>query len=271
MPELPEVEITRLGILPLIKGKIFKEVTVRQHRLRLPVPTDLRQRLVGQRVIAVRRRGKYLIFELPQGHLIIHLGMSGSLCRCDPQQPAGKHDHIDFDFPLGVSLRYHDPRRFGLVVWEPENPWHHPLLKDLGVEPLKAEFDGDYLYRISRQRRVAVKVLLMNSRIVVGVGNIYANEALFIAGVRPQKVAGRLSLTQCEKIQQSVKQVLQEALAAGGTTLRDFSYGDRQSGYFQLKLRVYGRDGQPCVVCRRPIEWLKLGQRSSYFCKHCQR
>lgn len=271
MPELPEVEITRLGILPLIEGKIFKNVIVRQHRLRLPVPTDLKQRLIGQRVIAVRRRGKYLIFELVQGHLIIHLGMSGSLCRRDLRQPPGKHDHIDFDFPGGVGLRYHDPRRFGLVVWEAENPWLHPLLKELGVEPLDAEFDGSYLYRISRQRRVAIKLLLMNSHIVVGVGNIYANEALFLAGIRPQKAAGRLSLVQCEKIQHSVKQVLQEALAVGGTTLRDFSYGESQHGYFQLELRVYGRAGQPCVVCRRPIVWLKLGQRSSYFCSHCQR
>lgn len=269
MPELPEVETTRRGIEPHVLGRRVKAVIVREPRLRWPVPEAL-QACAGRTVKTLGRRGKYLLLGFSNGTLIIHLGMSGSLRIARADEPPGFHDHVDLVLAGGTCLRYCDPRRFGAWLWTEQAPERHPLLAHLGPEPLTAAFNTDYLMAQARGRKTAVKSFLMDSHVVVGVGNIYANEALFLAGIHPRRSAGRISAARYEKLVQAVKRVLADAIAAGGTTLRDFVGGDGKPGYFQQTLRVYGRGGQPCRTCSQPLTEIRLGQRTTVFCKTCQ-
>ena len=271
MPELPEVETTCRGIQPHLEGMVVKGAIVRQPKLRWPVPCALGRLLSGQPILAVRRRAKYLLVEMPKGHLILHLGMSGSLRIVEAAEPAGFHDHIDLVLENGKSLRLRDPRRFGAVLWTDQDVYGHPLLQNLGPEPLADSFDGEYLYRRSRGRRAPVKTFLMDGRIVVGVGNIYANEALFAAGIRPDRAAGRISLRRYNTLAEEVKSVLARAIELGGTTLRDFVGGEGKPGYFRLELAAYGREGEPCVICAQPLRGIRLGQRATVYCAACQR
>jgi formamidopyrimidine-DNA glycosylase len=264
------VETTRRGIAPWVAGRRILRVVVREPRLRWPVPEALPDRLAGARVLDVRRRGKYLILETEAGAVILHLGMSGSLRIADPTSPPGPHDHVDFELDSGTILRLRDPRRFGAVLWGGREPERHPLLRDLGPEPFDARFDGQWLYIRSRGRRVAVKPYLMDARVVTGVGNIYANEALWLAGIDPRRQAGRIGRKRYDRLAEAVRQVLNEAIEAGGTTLRDFVCEDGRPGYFSQALRVYGREGAPCPRCRTPIRRTVLGQRSTYWCPRCQ-
>jgi formamidopyrimidine-DNA glycosylase len=270
MPELPEVETTRRGIEPHVRDRAVQALVVRQPRLRWPVPAELAGVLPGQRVRAVERRAKYLLLRLDSGTLILHLGMSGSLRVLPVDQPAQKHDHLDLVLEGGLCLRLHDPRRFGALLWQPGPLEEHPLLRDLGPEPLSENFSGSLLHQLAGGRRVAVKNLIMDSRVVVGVGNIYASEALFLAGIHPGRSCARISARRYEHLAQTIKQVLAAAIEQGGTTLRDFSSADGRPGYFSLSLNVYGRAGEPCTGCGRPVRVRRIGQRSSFFCPHCQ-
>lgn len=253
-----------------MEGRKIAEVVVRERRLRWRVPADLDSRVLGRRIKAVRRRAKYLIVDLDHGSLILHLGMSGSLRVLPPSTPLLAHDHIDIVLNSGQALRFNDPRRFGSVLFCPGDPLQHSLLKKLAVEPLDDGFDGDYLFRATRKRSVAIKQLLMNSQAVVGVGNIYASEALFRARIDPRRAAKRLTLQQCKALVRAIKQVLNMAIRVGGTTLRDYVGADGNPGYFRQKLYVYERAGLPCRVCRTPVKQFTQGQRSTYFCPHCQ-
>ena len=270
MPELPEVEITRRGIEPFVLGKAITGVRVRNPNLRQRVPRNIARLIVGQRVKRLSRRGKYLLFECDAGCLIVHLGMSGSLRVIEPRSPPRKHDHVDLVFG-GSALRLRDPRRFGVVLWSRGDSSRHPLLARLGVEPLSEEFSPEFLYEVTRRRDVGIKQLLMNAAVVVGVGNIYASEALFRARVRPQRAAGRLSRAEVARIATAVRRVLAAAIRVGGTTLRDYVNADGMPGYFRQKLYVYERAGQPCRVCRTPVRQRLQGQRSTYWCPTCQR
>lgn len=271
MPELPEVETTRRGITPHILGQTVSQVLVRESRLRWPVPPDLPQRLTGLVIERVERRAKYLLLGTPRGHLLIHLGMSGNLRVLTAPAPPGKHDHVDICFESGSLLRYQDPRRFGTLLWLEGDPLDHPLLRHLGPEPLTEDFSGDYLYERSRGRATPVKNFIMDNRTVVGVGNIYANESLFLSGLHPQRAAGRISLARYQLLARHIQEVLARAIDQGGTTLRDFVGGDGKPGYFQQSLLVYGRAGLPCPHCGTALRELRLGQRSSVFCPQCQR
>ncbi len=270
MPELPEVETTRRGIEPHIKAGYISGLVIRQPQLRWPIPADLPRLIQGQRVVSVTRRGKYLLLNLSNGSVLIHLGMSGSLCIVSNEQPAGKHEHIDIVFDSDISLRLKDPRRFGAVLWAGETPLAHKLLVNLGPEPLCDDFNGEYLYARSRGRTLTVKNLIMNSSIVVGIGNIYANEALFAAGISPTRPAGRIALKRYELLVQTIKKILDEAISRGGTTLRDFVGGDGKPGYFKQQLNVYGRSGQPCVNCGATLKEKRLNNRSTVYCRYCQ-
>jgi formamidopyrimidine-DNA glycosylase len=270
MPELPEVETTRRGLMPHVVGRTISRVEVREPRLRWPVARDLDRTLAGERIGDLARRAKYLLFGTDAGTLLVHLGMSGSLRYLpEPKAPAA-HDHIDVHFEGGGALRFNDPRRFGSFILT-KAPAAHPLLKDLGPEPLGDEFDADYLWRTSRKRRIAIKQHLMNGRVVVGVGNIYASEALFRAGIHPRRMASRISRARFEPLVGAVRDVLRDAIEEGGTTLRNFVGGDGKPGYFRGSLRVYDRDGNPCVKCGTPIERRVQGQRATFYCPHCQR
>ncbi len=272
MPELPEVETVRNGITPHLSGHRIDKIVVRESRLRWPVPADLAKHLVGQSVERVERRAKYLLIYLPKGVLIVHLGMSGRLYFVAPGTALGKHDHIDWILDNGQIMRYTDPRRFGAVLWAGlDELEQHPLLQHLGPEPLFDAFSGEYLYEKSRGRKLPIKSLLMDGRIVVGVGNIYANEALFMAGIRPSLAAGKLSKPRCTLLVEKVKRVLQQAIAQGGTTLKDFVNGDGKPGYFKQELLVYGRANQPCVNCSAPLKETRLAQRTTVYCSHCQK
>ncbi|KIH76638.1 DNA-(apurinic or apyrimidinic site) lyase [Geoalkalibacter ferrihydriticus] len=271
MPELPEVETVRRGLAPHVRGRRITRILVRNAGLRQPVPSDLQHRFSGALVHEIQRRGKYLLFGTDVGWMILHLGMSGVLRLVDSSQPAHKHDHVDMDLDDGRVLRFTDPRRFGLLLWTAENPLQHPLLAGLGPEPLDATFDGAYLWARARGRSLAVKSFLMDSRIVVGVGNIYASEALFRACIRPDRAAGGIGRLRYERLAQAVKAVLAEAIEAGGTTLRDFVDGEGRPGYFRVQLQVYGRRGEPCPRCGKPLAVATIGQRSSFFCRSCQR
>lgn len=268
MPELPEVETTRKGIEPHVRGNVISEIIVRQPKLRWPVPEQLQQ-LVGVAVTDVTRRGKYLLLETISGTCLIHLGMSGSLRITNRLTTPEKHDHVDIIFTNDVVLRLRDPRRFGAVLWAGCGELH-PLLIKLGPEPLTAEFSGEYLFKKSRNRRINVKALIMDAHIVVGVGNIYANEALFAAGIDPRKAAGEISAKRYALLVAEIKTVLQQAIEQGGTTLRDFVREDGQTGYFQVALKVYGRSGETCVACGTMLQQIKQAQRSSWFCPVCQ-
>ncbi len=270
MPELPEVEITRRGIAPFVEGRIVTGVVVRDRRLRWPVPRDLARQMTGLRVRGVLRRGKYLLFDCGEGWLIVHLGMSGSLRVIDAATPPRPHEH--FDLLIGPhALRLRDPRRFGAVLWTRGDPHAHPLIAGLGLEPLSPKFSGDWLYAATRGRRVGIKPLLMNSAVVAGVGNIYANESLFRAGISPRTPAARLSRARCEKLARAVCDTLNAAIAAGGSSLRDFVHSDGALGWFQQQYYVYDRAGLACRVCAAPIKVIRLGQRSTYYCPRCQR
>ena len=270
MPELPEVETTRRGLHPLIVGQTIRSLAVREPRLRWPVEPSLDRRLRNRTVQDLSRRGKYLLMSTEAGTLLVHLGMSGSLRFLPRRTEPGRHDHFDLQFHSGALLRFNDPRRFGSLHWS-ASPEAHWLLKNLGPEPLGADFGGDYLWRISRGRRVAIKTLLMNGRIVAGLGNIYTNEALFRAGIHPLRPAGRVSRKRLQRLADAVEEVLREAIRAGGTTLQDFVGGDGKPGYFQLALDAYGRAGEACVRCGRPIRVRTIGQRATYYCPNCQR
>lgn len=270
MPELPEVETTRRGVEPHCIGRTIERIIVRESRLRWPVPDSVALTLPGQVITAVERRGKYLLFRTAQGCLLVHLGMSGSLRMVVPEAATGRHDHIDVVLAGGTCLRYHDPRRFGCFLWQAGGE-AHPLLQGLGPEPLSAEFDGQLLYRRSRGRKGPIKNFIMDGKVVVGVGNIYANEALFLSGIRPGRAAGRISLARYQRLAECIKQVLTSSIEQGGTTLRDFVGGDGKPGYFAQQLYVYGRAGQPCKVCETLLREQRLGQRSSVYCVTCQR
>ena len=271
MPELPEVETTRRGIAPHIEGRKVKRLVVRQPSLRWPVPDELPSLLKGRRLNGVSRRSKYLLLHFDHGTAILHLGMSGSLRIIDADEPPMAHDHVDILFDSGRALRFTDPRRFGCLLWQPAGEGEHSLLASLGPEPLSDQFDGELLFQRSRGRKVAVKQFLMDAKVVVGVGNIYANEALFAAGIRPDRAAGAISKARYLRLGEEVRKVLARAIEQGGTTLRDFVGGDGKPGYFQQQLSVYGRGGEPCRVCKTPLTEIRLGQRSTVFCRRCQR
>ena len=269
MPELPEVETTRLGVIPHVVGRTILNVTIRNPALRWPV--QLPSSVAGSRVAAVERRGKYLLFDLGGEHLIVHLGMSGSLRIVPEPTPPRTHDHVDLALSSGQILRFNDPRRFGSWHWQGGNVLEHWLLRDLGVEPFDPLFDGDYLKARGAGRKQAVKNFIMDGKVVVGVGNIYATEALFLAGVRPTVRANRVSREAYARIAQSIVKVLGEAIEMGGTTLRDFVGTNGEPGYFKQKLYAYGRAGEPCRRCAALLKQVIVGQRSSVYCPKCQR
>jgi len=270
MPELPEVETSRRGVAPWLENQRVVRVTIREPRLRWPVPPAVAAGLTGRTVRSLRRRAKYLLIDTDDGSALVHLGMSGSLRIVEPDEPPGRHDHYDILLDNGKALRFRDPRRFGSLLWADE-PERHPLLANLGPEPLGPDFDGDYLWQKARRRRVAVKLFIMNASVVVGVGNIYANESLFASGINPRRQAGRISRDRMDRLAASIRNILKRAIRAGGTTLRDFYGGDGEPGYFRTRLDVYERDDLPCRRCGEPIRHAVLGQRSTYWCKHCQR
>ncbi len=272
MPELPEVETTKRGIEPWLKGATIEHVVVRQPQLRWPVVDEIQQ-LQGQVIQSLQRRAKYILVATDAGTAIWHLGMSGSLRLVEPNEDARLHDHIDWQLSNGKILRYHDPRRFGALLWLPAGQaWQDSeYLAHLGPEPLSDAFDGDYLYQRSRGKKQAVKTFVMDGKVVVGAGNIYANEALFLAGIRPTTAAGRISRVRYQRLAEHIKQVLAAAIEQGGTTLRDFVGGDGQPGYFAQQLYVYGRGGKPCRQCSQTLTEIRLGQRSTVYCQSCQR
>lgn len=272
MPELPEVETTRRGIAPYVVGETVQDIVIRERRLRWPITTRLRRALKDQLLKKLERRAKYLLFHSERGCLILHLGMSGSLRIIrDGKQAPQKHDHVDIILAGGHVLRFRDPRKFGALLWTGADPFQHKLIRRLGPEPLGAGFTPEYLYARTRRRAAAIKILLMDSRIVVGVGNIYANEALFLAGIHPKRKAGRIAGARLSRLVEAVKTVLTLAIKKGGATLRDFSNGEGKAGYFQHQFQVYGRANQPCRQCKTPIKLARLGQRATYYCPCCQR
>jgi formamidopyrimidine-DNA glycosylase len=275
VPELPEVETALRGIRPHLEGRRIARLTVRDPRLRLPIPPDLAPRLVGESILGLSRRAKYLLIELGSGSLILHLGMSGSLRVLPAQTSPLAHDHVDLVLDDGRCLRLHDPRRFGLFLWTPDPPVlacaRHPLLRDLGPEPLEDGFDGDLLYRLAQSRRVAVKPFVMDGSVVVGVGNIYASESLNLAGIHPARPCNRIGRDRYRRLADTIRSVLGAAIRQGGTTLRDYVQEDGNPGYFAQSLRVYGRTGEPCPGCGAPVRERRIGQRSSFYCPRCQR
>ncbi|MCF6217481.1 MAG: bifunctional DNA-formamidopyrimidine glycosylase/DNA-(apurinic or apyrimidinic site) lyase [Gammaproteobacteria bacterium] len=270
MPELPEVETVRRGITPHMEGERVKEVIIRHPTLRWPIPTELIQMLPEKRLHSIERRAKYLLLNFSHGTLILHLGMSGTLRILPPQTPIKKHDHFDLIMENGQCLRLNDPRRFGAVLWTAQPASQHPLIRDLGPEPLEEQFNGNHLHQISRKRKIAIKQFLMDNKVVVGVGNIYANESLFLCGVDPRRKASSITKSHCHQLATTIKTVLKEAIKQGGTTLSDFTQSDGKPGYFQQQLQVYGRTDQPCTHCHTPIKQITQGQRSSFFCPQCQ-
>lgn len=271
MPELPEVETTRRGLEPHLAGRRITAVTIRDARLRWPIDENFADRLRGQSIVRLRRRAKYLLIDLDRGTIILHLGMSGSLRMVDAAAPAGKHDHLDLEVDAEDVLRLTDPRRFGSAHYVDDDPDQHFLLRELGPEPLSEEFSAVELHARLHGRRASIKETLMNAHIVVGVGNIYASESLFRAGIDPRTRAGRISLRRCEALVAAVKDTLQDALRAGGSSLRDWHHADGSLGYFQQHYFTYDRAGQPCRRCEAPIRTLRQGQRATYFCPVCQK
>lgn len=269
MPELPEVETTRRGILPYVKGQKITEVIVRRTQLRWPIPHEIIEQALNQKINSIHRRAKYLLFDTNAGHIIVHLGMSGSLRIVDNNSLPSKHDHVDIVFNK-KTLRFHDPRRFGTILWTQSDPSEHKLLHQLGLEPLCDEFNGEHLHRLAKSRKISVKSFIMNNHVVVGVGNIYASEALFLSGIHPKRAAGRISLIRYQHLAENIKVVLNNAINLGGTTLRDFVREDGKPGYFANKLNVYNKKGMPCPNCKKPILMHVIGQRSSFYCGQCQ-
>jgi formamidopyrimidine-DNA glycosylase len=270
MPELPEVETTRRGISRQLEGRRVKDIVIRQRRLRWPIPAIVSRELPGRKIESVERRAKYLLVNTAAGSALLHLGMSGSLRVLPGETPAGAHDHFDWRLDSGRILRFTDPRRFGCLLWQKPGTIH-PLLKNLGPEPLGGDFDGRHLWNLSRGRSASVKAFLMDQKMVVGVGNIYAAEALFAAGIHPLRAAGSISLARYERLALEVKRILAYAIERGGTTLRDFLSPDGTPGYFEQELFVYGRAGEPCRVCATPVRNVVVGQRSTFYCTRCQR
>jgi formamidopyrimidine-DNA glycosylase len=276
MPELPEVEITRRGLLSLV-GKVVESVTIRNPSLRWPIPKHLLQTLPNQTLRGLVRRAKYILCEFDSGVLLLHLGMSGSIQLLDCNYPPEKHDHFDIgfkpdiEFTNGQVLRLHDPRRFGAVLWIDGKDNNHPLLNNLGPEPLEDAFEAKYLLKTLSNKTLAIKNAIMDGHVVVGVGNIYASEALFRARIHPETSANKLSLKQCEKLVAEIKNTLNDALSAGGSSLRDFFGTDGKPGYFQQEYFVYGRTGEICKVCAKLIKCIRLGQRSTFYCDQCQK
>lgn len=274
MPELPEVEVTRCGIAPVLVGRRLASADFRVPALRYPLPHADRSAFIGRRLAAVHRRGKYLLLDFGNGHLLIHLGMSGSLRLMAASEAAQKHDHVDFVFSTGndeIILRLRDPRRFGALLWLPGEPLAHPLLKVLGIEPLAEEFDAVWLKQKLTGLKAAIKPTLMDSHRIVGIGNIYASESLFRAGIDPRTAAGKISFKRLGRLVPAIKATLTAAIAAGGSSLRDFIHSDGSSGYFQQHYFAYGRTGEPCRICGQPIREIRQGQRATFFCPCCQR
>jgi formamidopyrimidine-DNA glycosylase len=270
MPELPEVETTRRGLLPLV-GKVVKSVTIRHPTLRWPIPQHLPQTLANQALRGLTRRAKYILFEYDSGVLLLHLGMSGRVQLLDTNYPPEKHDHFDIEFADGQVLRLRDPRRFGAVLWIDNKDNNHVLLNSLGPEPLEDGFNAKYLYTALSNKTLAIKNAIMDGHVVVGVGNIYASESLFRARILPETSANKLTLKQCEKLVTEIKNTLNDALSAGGSSLRDFFGVDGNIGYFQQEYFVYGRTNEPCKICAKPIKCIRLGQRSTFYCEKCQK
>ena len=272
MPELPEVETTRRGLEPHLVGQRIDRVVVREHRLRWPVPKQIGKQTSGAIIRSVERRAKYLLIDCSgKGWIIIHLGMSGRLRVLPDTSPHSRHDHIDIILSSGMLVRFTDPRRFGALLWTRDHPFQHSLLNSLGPEPLDEKFDARWLHAHTRGRKTAIKPAIMNSDLVVGVGNIYANEALYRARINPRTQAGRLSLQRCASLVTTIKATLTDAIAAGGSSLRDFLATDGTPGYFQQQYLVYGRKGEPCKNCGGDIRSIRLGQRSTFYCTRCQR
>ena len=270
MPELPEVEITRRGLLPLLNQTV-SNVVIRNSSMRWPIPVHLPQTLINQKLISLNRRAKYILANFENGTLLLHLGMSGRISLLDRNYPPEKHDHFDIAFVNGSVLRLRDPRRFGAILWAGLQPNNHKLLEPLGPEPLDDVFNAKYLYGELKSRSSAIKIAIMDSRLVVGVGNIYASESLFRARIHPEKPAKNLTLKQCEKLVTEIKLTLNAALEAGGSSLRDFFGVDGNIGYFQQEYFAYGRTDEPCKICSKPIKCIRLGQRSTFFCQNCQK
>ncbi|MBI4193594.1 MAG: bifunctional DNA-formamidopyrimidine glycosylase/DNA-(apurinic or apyrimidinic site) lyase [Betaproteobacteria bacterium] len=271
MPELPEVETTRRGLIPLLTNQRIRHAIVRNGALRLPVPGNLPQLLAGALIAGITRRGKYLLFDCGVGTLILHLGMSGRLWIANSTKPPEPHDHFDLVLENGTVVRLRDPRRFGLVLWHKGDPARHELLADIGPEPFGPEFTGAWLYRTTRRRGAAIKHVLMDSRVVAGVGNIYANEALFRARIHPRTPARRIGEKRYELLAQAIRETLKIAIDAGGSTLRDYVGSDGQAGNFQSRFSVYDRAGEPCHRCSASIRIIRQGQRSTFYCSRCQR
>ena len=271
MPELPEVVVTLQGVLPHILGKKISHITIRNPNLRWPVPRDLSKKLSGRKLESARQRSKYMLFKFSHGHMMIHLGMSGNLKVLPNGASPEKHDHVDIYFDGKIILRFSDPRRFGSILWVDGIPERHKLLKNLGPEPFSPEFSAAHLYSLSRGRTVTIKQFLMDNKNLLGVGNIYANEVLFLSGINPKRAAGRISLSSYDNLASNVINVLTKAIKQGGTTLQDFSGNEGKSGYFRQELYVYGRGGKPCLKCKKPLKEIKLGQRSSVYCSACQK
>lgn len=271
MPELPEVETTLRGITPYIKAQTITKVIVRHFGLRWPIDENIAAILTKQTIHSVERRAKYLLLHCDNGTLMIHLGMSGRLSVLDKGIDAQKHDHVDIELSNGYVLRFTDPRRFGAIIWTEESPIEHSLINHLGPEPLSDDFNATYLKSAIKNRKVAIKTAIMNGEIVVGVGNIYANEALHLSGIHPKKAANKVTTAQLNKLVDNIKHVLNKAIKAGGTTLKDFRKSDGTAGYFAQELHVYGRNGQQCNHCEGTIEVVKLAQRATYYCPLCQK
>jgi formamidopyrimidine-DNA glycosylase len=270
MPELPEVETSCRGISPHILKQKVTGIIIRQKKLRWPISAGLKKDIINQHIDSIERRAKYILLKTKAGTAILHLGMSGSLHIVDKKSVAGKHDHIDFQFSNGKCLRLHDPRRFGSVLWTRADAYKHKLLKNLGPEPLSDEFNGEALFQSSRNRKTSIKSLIMNSHIVVGVGNIYACETLFLAKINPNRQACRISRQRYEVLAEAIKVTLTQAIKQGGTTLKDFTHQDGKPGYFKQSLHVYGRADEPCSYCQQPVKKITQQQRSTFYCSNCQ-
>lgn len=271
MPELPEVETTMRGISPYVVGKTVKQIIIRQKKLRWPIPAMLKASLTGQKILSIERRGKYLLLTTAIGTMLLHLGMSGHLRVYTTPTKAGKHAHVDWVFDNDVVLRFTDPRRFGAILWTATDPHQHKLLINLGVEPLTSALSGKYLWQKAKDKTTPIKSFLMDNSIVTGVGNIYANEVLFATGIYPKKPANTLMLSDFTRISKAIKRILKQAIECGGTTLKDFVDSHGHSGYFTIKLKVYGRANQPCYHCATLLESFIIAQRSTVFCPVCQK
>lgn len=271
MPELPEVETTCRGIKPHIENNLISKVVVRNRNLRWPIPKGLNAKLKNKKITSVTRRAKYLLIETEVGTLIIHLGMSGSLRIIGTNESVEKHDHFELQFENGLCLRLRDPRRFGCVIWDKDQPLKHKLLINLGPEPLGKSFNAELLFEKSRKRKISIKQFIMDAKVVVGVGNIYASESLFLAGVHPKRLTGKITKKNASDLTTAIKKILTQAIKQGGTTLKDFISSEGKPGYFQQKLKVYDRKGEPCLKCKKPIKQITQGQRSTFYCPQCQK